>query len=71
MALVDTSIWIQSLANRTPFVAELDRLLSRCGLDRHSPPCLRYCGPIAPWTADRRFSAVGNELGVAYTPPLS
>ncbi len=28
MVLVDTSVWIRSLANRTPFVGELDRLLS-------------------------------------------
>lgn len=28
MVLVDTSIWIRSLANRAPIVAELDRLLS-------------------------------------------
>jgi predicted nucleic acid-binding protein len=30
MILVDTSVWIRSLANRQPFVTELDRLL---GLD--------------------------------------
>jgi predicted nucleic acid-binding protein len=30
MVLVDTSVWIRSLANRQPFVSELDRLL---GLD--------------------------------------
>ena len=30
MVLVDTSVWIRSLANRPPFVSELDRLL---GLD--------------------------------------
>ena len=28
MVLVDTSVWIHSLANRAPFVNELDRLLS-------------------------------------------
>lgn len=28
MVLVDTSVWIRALANRAPFVAELDRLLS-------------------------------------------
>ena len=27
MVLVDTSVWIRSLANRAPFAAELDRLL--------------------------------------------
>jgi predicted nucleic acid-binding protein len=27
MVLVDTSVWIRSLANRAPFKAELDRLL--------------------------------------------
>ena len=27
MVLVDTSVWIRFLANRTPFAAELDRLL--------------------------------------------
>ena len=30
MVLVDTSVWIRSLANRPPYVAELDRLV---GLD--------------------------------------
>ncbi len=30
MVLVDTSVWIRSLAGRAPFIAELDRLL---GLD--------------------------------------
>src|SRR3954451_16870652 len=29
MVLVDTSVWIRALANRTPYKAELDRLLSR------------------------------------------
>jgi len=29
MVLVDTSIWIRFLANRTPYAAELDRLLDR------------------------------------------
>ena len=28
MVLVDTSVWIRFLANRTPYTAELDRLLS-------------------------------------------
>ena len=28
MVLVDTSVWIRSLANRPPYVTELDRLLS-------------------------------------------
>jgi hypothetical protein len=27
MVLVDTSVWIRSLANRAPYLAELDRLL--------------------------------------------
>lgn len=29
MVLVDTSVWIRSLAGRAPFIAELDRLLGR------------------------------------------
>ena len=29
MVLVDTSVWIRSLAGRAPYVAELDRLLER------------------------------------------
>lgn len=29
MVLVDTSVWIRFLANRTPWAAELDRLLDR------------------------------------------
>jgi len=28
MVLVDTSVWIRSLANRAPYAAELDRLLA-------------------------------------------
>jgi predicted nucleic acid-binding protein len=28
MVLVDTSVWIRFLANRTPYPGELDRLLS-------------------------------------------
>jgi predicted nucleic acid-binding protein len=28
MVLVDTSVWIRFLANRAPYAAELDRLLS-------------------------------------------
>src|ERR1700728_3695497 len=29
MVLVDTSVWIRSLAGQAPFIAELDRLLGR------------------------------------------
>lgn len=29
MVLVDTSVWIRSFANRTPYAMELDRLLDR------------------------------------------
>jgi predicted nucleic acid-binding protein len=29
MVLVDTSVWIRSLAGRAPYMAEMDRLLSR------------------------------------------
>ena len=29
MVLVDTSVWIRSLAGRAPYMAELDRLLGR------------------------------------------
>lgn len=29
MVLVDTSVWIRSLANRTPYTAEMERLLDR------------------------------------------
>jgi predicted nucleic acid-binding protein len=29
MVLVDTSVWIRALANRSPYKAELDRLLDR------------------------------------------
>jgi predicted nucleic acid-binding protein len=29
MILVDTSVWVRFLANRTPYAAELDRLLDR------------------------------------------
>ena len=124
MVLVDTSVWIRALANRPPYVAELDRLL---GLDEVAGHELVYgelligdrggrrklltayermhqaatvphrdvvafvrdrglhgrgvgwidvhllasavVGRLQLWTADPRFSAVANEVGVAYEPP--
>jgi predicted nucleic acid-binding protein len=33
--LVDTSVWIRFLANRSPYAAELDRLLSRDEVSGH------------------------------------
>ena len=121
MVLVDTSVWIRFLANRTPFAAELDRLL---GLDEvmghelvygelligdrggrrellaayeqiHQVAMVRHrdvvafvrdrdlhgrgvgwidvhllassiVGRLQLWTAVPRFSAVADELGVAY-----
>ena len=33
--LVDTSVWIRFLANRSPYAAELDRLLSRAEVSGH------------------------------------
>jgi predicted nucleic acid-binding protein len=121
MVLVDTSVWIRFLANRTPFAAELDRLL---GLDEVMGHELVYgelligdrggrrkllaayerihqvamvphrdvvafvrdrdlhgrgvgwidvhllasamVGRCQLWTADPRFSAVADQLGVAY-----
>lgn len=35
MILVDTSIWIRFLANRSPFAAELDALLARGEVSGH------------------------------------
>jgi predicted nucleic acid-binding protein len=35
MVLVDTSVWIRFLANRTPFAAELDELLDRDEVAAH------------------------------------
>ena len=35
MVLVDTSVWIRALANRAPYTAELDRLLSRDEVTGH------------------------------------
>jgi hypothetical protein len=35
MVLVDTSVWIRFLSNRTPYAAELDRLLDRGEAARH------------------------------------
>ena len=35
IVLVDTSVWIRFLANRTPEAAELDRLLSRDEVSGH------------------------------------
>jgi hypothetical protein len=124
MVLVDTSVWIRALANRPPYVAELDRLL---GLDEVAGHELVYgelliggrggrrklltaygrmhqaamvphrdvvafvrdrglhgrgvgwidvhllasavVGRLQLWTDDPRFSAVANEVGVAYQAP--
>ena len=35
MVLVDTSVWLRSFANRSPYAAELDRLLSRNEVTGH------------------------------------
>ena len=35
MVLVDTSVWLRFVANRMPFVAEMDRLLSRNEVTGH------------------------------------
>jgi predicted nucleic acid-binding protein len=35
MVLVDTSVWIRFLANRAPYAAEMDRLLSRDEVEGH------------------------------------
>jgi hypothetical protein len=35
MVLVDTSVWIRALANRTPYRAQLDSLLSRDAVAGH------------------------------------
>ena len=124
MVLVDTSVWIRALANRPPYVAELDRLL---GLDEvaghelvygelliggrggrrklltayermHQAAMVPHRDVVAfvrdrglhgrgvgwidihllasavverlqLWTDDPRFSAVANEVGVAYHAP--
>jgi predicted nucleic acid-binding protein len=124
MVLVDTSVWIQFLANRAPCAAELERLL---GLDEVAGHELVYGelligirggrrklltaygrmhqaamvphrdvvafvrdrglhgrgvgwidihllasaveGRLQLWTDDPRFSAVANEVGVAYEAP--
>ncbi len=126
MVLVDTSVWIRFLANRAPYAAALDRLLS---LDEVSGHELVYgelligdrggrrkllaaytqmhqagmvphrdvvafvrdrdlhgrgvgwidvhllasaiVGRLQLWTADPRFSAVAEKLGVAYEVPAS
>ena len=36
MVLVDTSVWIRFLANRAPYAAEIDRLLSRDEVKGHA-----------------------------------
>ena len=36
IVLVDTSVWIRFLSNRTPYAAELDRLLSRDEVSGHA-----------------------------------
>ena len=124
MVLVDTSVWIRALANRPPYVAELDRLLSldevaghelvygelligdRGGRRKlltayermHQAAMVSHrevvafvrdrglhgrgvgwidvhllasavVGRLQLWTDDPRFSAVANEVGVAYEAP--
>ena len=126
MVLVDTSVWTRSLAGRAPYMAELDRLLSRDEVaghelvygelligDRggrvkllaayermHQAAMVPHrevvafvrdrdlqgrgvgwidvhllasaiVGRLQLWTADPRFSAVADALGVAYTVPAS
>jgi predicted nucleic acid-binding protein len=121
MVLVDTSVWIRSLAGRAPYMAELDRLLDRDEVAGHElvygelligdrggrgkllaayekmhqaamvphHDVARFVrdrdlhgrgvgwidvhllasaivGRLQVWTADPRFSALANELGVAY-----
>src|SRR5260370_33265627 len=121
MVLVDTSVWIRSLAGRSPYMAELDRLLSRdevmghelvygelltgdrggrrkllasyermhqAGMVPHRDAVAfvrdrdlhgrgvgwidvhllasAIVGRFQLWTADPRFSAVANELGIAF-----
>lgn len=121
MVLVDTSVWIRFLANRAPYAAELDRLLSLDEVAGHelvygelligdrggraklldayaqmhqasSVPhrdvvefvrdrrlhgrgagwidihllASALVGRLQLWTADPRFAALAEELGVAY-----
>ena len=124
MVLVDTSVWIRSLAGRAPYMAELDGLLGRDEVaghelvygelligDRggrrklltayeriHQASLVPHRDVVAfvrerdlygrgvgwidvhllasailerlqLWTVDPRFTAVAEELGVAYLPP--
>src|SRR5260370_6147131 len=126
MVLVDTSVWIRALAGRAPYMAELDRLLSRDEVMGHelvygelligdrggrakllSAYELMHQAAMVPhrevivfvrerglhgrgvgwidvhllasaivgrlqvWTADPRFSAIANGLGVGYEAPTS
>lgn len=126
MVLVDTSVWIRFLAGRSPYAAELDRLLGReeatghelvygelligdrggrrkllAAYERmHQAAMVPHrevvafvrdrdlhgrgvgwidihllasavVGRMQLWTADPRFSAVANQFGVAYEPPVS
>jgi predicted nucleic acid-binding protein len=121
MVLVDTSVWIRFLANRAPYAAELDRLLSVDEVAGHElvygelligdrgshlklltayerihqasfvphrdvVAFVRHrnlqgrgagwidvhllasaiVGRLRLWTADPRFAALANELGIAY-----
>jgi len=36
IVLVDTSVWVRFLSNRTPYAAQLDRLLSRDEVSGHA-----------------------------------
>lgn len=126
MVLVDTSVWIRFLANRSPYAAELERLLQLGDVTGHElvygelligdlggrrkllaayegmhqvaivphheiVAFVRHrglhgrgvgwidvhllasaiVGRLKLWTADPRFAAVAEQLGVAYQPPAS
>jgi predicted nucleic acid-binding protein len=67
MVLVDTSVWIRSLANRPPYVAELDRLL---GLDEVTGHELVYGELlIGDWGGRRKLLAAYERMHQAAMVP--
>jgi predicted nucleic acid-binding protein len=74
VVLVDTSVWIRFLANRAPYAAEMDRLLSRDEVEGHvlifGELLIGDRGDRTPWLAlyeqMRQASVVPHREVVAF-----
>ena len=67
MVLVDTSVWIRFLADRTPYAAELDRLLARDEAAGHE---LVY-GELLIGDAGGRSKLLNSYDLIHQVPPVS